>query len=168
MRRGKTWKVWSHAVTSSRQRVDRCPTIINSVLCRTVLSAANDEQYWHCHANPPVVGLIIEARESKFFTKLKHHPHVSTLCLPYKIAHDQISQAFPIPLLSPAIQQASKCSLCTWACLPANIYGENNFLHTSTVPPSNSLLSVAMHIHFDHCRYYPGRCLKLNMQYPLG
>ena len=79
MRRGKTWKIWSHAVTSSRQRVDRCPTIINSVLCWTVLSAVNCEQYWHCHANPPASSHWTDNRNKsfKFF-----HQAPPSMCLP--------------------------------------------------------------------------------------
>jgi len=42
----------------------------------------------------PALKVIVQERASRFF--VRHHPHVSTLCLPDITAREHISQAFPL------------------------------------------------------------------------
>ena len=139
---------------------------------------------------PPAVGLIIEELQNFSPSAV---PQVSTLCLPYKTTHDQLSLAFPICI---CILQVKRSNTGNGNVLETRLGCMHRFVITKFTPialtsnPTNlrmqsvymgmivdkdcenftifCTLPFSMHIHVDHCRYYPGRCLKLNMQYPLG
>ena len=43
--------------------------------------------------------------QSLWVTMMRHHPHLSVLCLPDVIAHDEITQAFALFLPTASIQK---------------------------------------------------------------
>ena len=96
IRRGKTQEIWSHAVASRRQRVDKQgggPTSI-PVLHWPIPSIMNDERYWCCLVSTLVFSSRTETtRASRPF--IGERPP-SILCLPDIMTHDQTSQAFPL------------------------------------------------------------------------
>ena len=84
--RGKAWEIWSHAMTSGRQRVDTWGATPN----KPFLVKPGPRQHQCSLFTTPGTGQC----ETGILT-VRHQPLcVSTLCLPDVTTRDQISQAF--------------------------------------------------------------------------
>ena len=115
IQREKAWEIWSHAVTSGRQRVDKQGAVPDIVSCWTNPGIVNNGidatllMLW-----PPALGLIVQERKS-FRTSSSTASCVSILCLTDVTACDRISQAF---LLHICILQVNKYWRWEWSGKP--------------------------------------------------
>jgi len=100
--------MWSRAVTSGRQRVDKQGAVpdINNSHFMLDQPWRREQQYWRYLANALASSPWTDSTRKSFRTSSGTTPCVSTLCLPDITACGQISQAF-LPCI--CILQVNKC-----------------------------------------------------------